>query len=547
MSKPSQYDVIVVGGGHNGLVHAAYLGKAGLKVLLLEGRSVVGGATSTEEIYPGFKFLTVSYLISLLRPQVIRELELPRHGLEIIPLESTVAPLDGDYFADWPDHDMTRQEIERFSHKDAERYDEFSATMRRLILAVRPLLDLVPPDPTSLEAKDIAQMAKVKGTLDRLDKRDLHTLTRLMTMSGADFLDEWFETEPLKATKSTSGMIGTFLGPRSPGTGYVLLHHYLGELNGAPRSWGFAKGGTGGLSQAIARAARHHGVEIKESSPVDRILIKNGRAEGVVTKAGDEYYADRIVSAAHAKQTFLHMVEPQELPSDYLSDIQRWNTRGPSCKVNLALDGLPDFPAIPKDKRALLRGSIEIAPSVNYLEKAYDDAKYGGWSKRPFMDALIPSLLDPGMAPPGKHVMSLFVQYADYDLEGGWTDEKKAQFLEVVIDTLSEHSPDLRSKILHKHINTPDDLEKKFGLSGGHIFHGELSLPQLFCLRPSPQWANYRTPIENLWMCGSSCHPGGCITGAPGRNAALELLAEIKKESGLSTNALDATLAEVRA
>jgi phytoene dehydrogenase-like protein len=254
----------------------------------------------------------------------------------------------------------------------------------------------------------------------------------------------------------------------------------------------------------------------------------------VATVAGDEYFADRVVSAAHAKQTFLHMVEEHELPADYLADIKRWNTRGPSCKVNLALDGLPDFPAIPKDKRALLRGSIEIAPSVAYLEKAYDDAKYGGWSKRPFMDALIPSLLDPGMAPPGKHVMSMFVQYADYDLQGGWTEEKKAEFLEVVIDTLSEHSPDLRSKILHKHINTPDDLEKKFGLSGGHIFHGELSLPQLFFLRPSPQWANYRTPIENLWMCGSSCHPGGCITGAPGRNAALELLEEMKDAKTLS-------------
>ena len=525
-----KYDAIVVGGGHNGLVHAAYLGKAGLKVLLLEARSVVGGATSTEEIYPGFKFLTVSYLISLLRPQVIRELDLPSHGLEIMPLESTVAPIDGGYFADWPDHDMTRQEIERFSPKDAERYDEFGATMRRLILGVRPIMDMIPPDPTSLKPEDLMQMAKVKGTLSRMEKRDFHMLSRLMTMSAADFLDEWFETEPLKATKATSGVIGTFLGVRSPGTGYVLLHHYLGELNGVPRSWGFAKGGTGGLSQAIARAAKANGVEIRESSPVARIIIKDGRAVGVATVSGDEFTADRVVSAAHAHQTFLHMVEEKELPEDYLRDMRRWKTRGPSCKVNLALDGLPDFPAIPKDKKALLRGSIEIAPSLNYLEQAYDDAKYGGWSKRPFMDALIPSLLDPAMAPPGKHVMSLFVQYADYDLKGGWTDAKKAEFLEVVIDTLSEHSPDLRSKILHKHINTPDDLEKKYGLSGGHIFHGELTLPQLFFLRPSPQWANYRTPIENLWMCGSSCHPGGCITGAPGRNAALELLAEMKQK-----------------
>ncbi len=526
-----KYDAIVVGGGHNGLVNAAYLGKAGLKVALLERRPVVGGATITEEIHPGFKYLTGSYLISLLRPQVIRELELPKHGLEILPLESTVAPLpDGNYFADWPDHDMTRLEIERFSRKDAENYDEFNATMRRIIFGVKPIMDMIPPDPTSLEPHDLAQMARVRGTLDRMERRDFHTLCRLMTMSAADFLDEWFETAPLKAIKSTSGIIGTFLGVRSPGTGYVLLHHYLGELNGVPRAWGFAKGGTGGLSQSIARSARAHGVEIFEDTPVEQILIENGRAVGVATLKGDEFRADRIISAAHAHPTFLKMVDSKHLPEDYLADINRWRTRGPSCKVNLALDGLPDFPAIPKSKKALLRGSIEIAPSVDYLEKAYDDAKYGGWSKRPFMDALMPSLLDPGMAPPGKHVMSLFVQYADADLKGGWTDQKKAEFLDVVVDTLSEHSPDLKDKILHKHIMTPDDLEKIFGLTGGHIFHGELTLPQLFFMRPSPQWANYRTPIKDLWMCGSSCHPGGCITGAPGRNAALEIIAEAKEK-----------------
>lgn len=526
-----KYDAVVIGGGHNGLVNAAYLGKAGLKVALLERRPVVGGATITEEIYPGFKYLTGSYLISLLRPQVIRELELPKHGLEILPLESTVAPLpDGNYFADWPDHDMTRQEIERFSRKDAENYDEFNATMRRIVFGVKPILDMIPPDPTSLEPHDLAQMARVRGTLDRMERRDFHTLCRLMTMSAADFLDEWFETAPLKAIKSTSGIIGTFLGVRSAGTGYVLLHHYLGELNGVPRAWGFAKGGTGGLSQSIARSARSHGVEIFEDTPVERILVENGRAVGVATTKGDEFRADRVISGAHAHPTFLKMMDPKDLPEEYLADINRWRTRGPSCKVNLALDGLPDFHAIPKNKRALLRGSIEIAPSVDYLEKAYDDAKYGGWSRRPFMDALMPSLLDPGMAPPGKHIMSLFVQYADADLKGGWTDQKKAEFLEVVVDTLSEHSPDLKDKILHKHIMTPDDLEKVFGLTGGHIFHGELTLPQLFFMRPSPQWANYRTPIKNLWMCGSSCHPGGCITGAPGRNAALEILSEVKEQ-----------------
>ncbi len=527
----SEYNVIVVGGGHNGLVNAAYLAKAGLKVLLLERRSMVGGATITEEHFPGFKFLTGAYLISLLRPEIVRELELPKHGLQIIPLESTVAPLpDGNYFADWPDHDLTRQEIERFSRTDGERYDEFSVLMRRLVLGMQPILDLVPPDPTSLAAKDLAQMARVRGCLDRFERDDLYTLARLMTMSVADFLDEWFETEPLKAIKSTSGIIGSFLGVRSPGTGYVMLHHYLGELNGVPRAWGFPRGGTGAFSQSIARSARAFGAEILTDAAVAEIAIRNGRAYGVVTEDGREFTADRIVSAAHPKLTFLKMVGRQHLPDQFVADIENWGSRGPSCKVNLALDGLPTFAAIPESKRALLRGSIEIAPSTAYLERAYDEAKYGGWSTRPFMDALIPSLLDPGMAPPGQHIMSLFVQYADAELKGGWTAEKKEQFLDVVVETLAEHAPDLPSKILYRHIMTPDDLEKVFGLAGGHIFHGELSLPQLFFLRPSPGWADYRTPVENLWMCGSGAHPGGCITGAPGRNAAVELLAEVKNE-----------------
>ena len=524
MSK-HHYDAIVIGGGHNGLVNAAYLAKAGKRVLVLERRHTVGGAAVTEEIYPGYKYLIASYLISLLRPDVIQDLQLARHGLEIMPLESTFMPLpDGNYLADWPDHDATRYEILRHSKRDAEAYDEYAVMMRRLALSIRPLLDMIPPDATSLEPKDLETMAKVRGVLHNLSRDDFHLLSRLMTMSAADFLDEWFESPALKGTKATSGIIGTFMGPRSPGSGYVLLHHYLGDVDGVFRSWGFAKGGNGAMTQAIASAAREAGVEIKVNASVAQVIIKNGEAKGVALEDGDEYTADIIVSNADAKRTFLKLVEPKHLPDEFVSDVKRFRTASPSCKVNLALDGLPHFTALPKGKEALLRGSIEIAPSVDYLEQAYDDAKYGGWSRKPFMDALIPSLIDPGMAPPGKHVMSMFVQYASSDLEGGWNEEKKAQFLDIVIDTLAEYSPNLKDLILHKHIMTPWDLENTFGLTGGHIFHGELALQQLFFLRPSPQWSNYRTPINNFYMCGSSTHPGGCITGAPGRNAALAIL-----------------------
>lgn len=522
-----KYDAIVIGGGHNGLVHAAYLAKAGKKVLLLERRHTIGGATVTEEIFPGFKYLPGAYLISLFRPQVIRELELARHGLELMPLESTVVPLhNGDYFADWPDHDLTRLEISRFSRKDAESYDEFSIMMRRLSLAVKPIVDMLPPDPHRCSPKDLEGMLKVRGALGTLNRQEFHMLWRLITSSAADFLDDWFETAPLKAIKSTSGIIGTFLGVRSPGTGYNMLHHYLGEIDGVRRAWGFAKGGTGGLSKAIASAAREAGVTIMESAPVHKVLVENQTAVGVVLENGDEYRADRVISNADAKRTYLKLVDEKELPDDFVSEIRRYRIASPACKVNLALDRLPTFSAIPKEKSALLRGSIEIAPSVDYLEQAYDDAKYGGWARRPFMDALIPSLLDPAMAPPGKHIMSLFVEYASSELEGGWTAAKKAEFLEVVVDTLAEYSPDLKEVLLDKHIMTPADLEERFGLTHGHIFHGELALHQVMFLRPTAAWSHYQSPIRNLWMCGSSTHPGGCITGAPGRNSALELLKE---------------------
>ena len=523
-----KHDAIVIGAGHNGLVHAAYLARAGYKVVVLERRHIVGGAGVTEEIYPGFKYLPGAYLISLLRAEVIRELELPKYGAELIPLESTFAPQpDGNYLADWPDHDLTRAEILRHSARDADAYAEYAAAMRRLALAIKPLLDLTPPNPAS--PRDPQTMAHIAARLRAMPREDFDLLGRLLTMSAGDFLDDWFESDALKGTKCTSSIIGTFLGPRSPGSGYVLLHHYVGAIDGVFRAWAFAKGGTGALTGAIADAARAAGAEIRTEAPVARVLIKNGQAIGVVLANGDELYADRVISNADAKTTYGKLVERHELPDELHADIARYRTTSASCKVNLALDALPTFTALPKDKQALMRGSIEIAPSIDYLEQAYDDAKFGGWSQRPFMDALIPSLLDPGMAPPGKHVMSIFVQYASSDLSGGWTAAKKAEFLDRTIDTLADYAPDLKSKILHKHIMTPADIEERFGITDGHIFHGELSLHQLFFLRPAPGWAQYRTPIKGLWMCGSSTHPGGFICGAPGRNAAREIIAEDRR------------------
>jgi phytoene dehydrogenase-like protein len=525
-----KFDAIVIGAGHNGLVHAAYLARAGLRVLVLERRGVVGGATVTEELYPGFRYLTGSYLISLLRPEVIRELELARHGLELMPLESTFLPLlNGDYLAEWPDHDATRHEIARHSARDAEAYDEYSRTLRRIAQAVKPLLDQAPADPTSTRQRDCERRMRMRECLSALAPPDFHTLTRLLTTSAADFLDGWFESDALKGTKATSGIIGTFLGPRAPGTGYVLLHHYLGEIDGALRAWGFARGGTGALSRALSSAAQAAGAQVRVDAPVERIAVRNGAATGVVLEDGEELAAEVVVSNADLHRTFLKLVDAGDLPEEFLADVRRVRMRGPSCKVNLALDALPRFTALPKQHSALLRGSIEIAPSIDYLERAYDDAKHGGWSRRPFMDALIPSLLDPSMAPPGKHVMSIFVQYADRELEGGWNEAKRAEFLEVVIDTLAEYAPGLPEIILHKHIMTPWDLEREFGLSGGHIFHGELALHQLLFLRPVPEYSQYRSPIRRLYLCGSSTHPGGCITGAPGRLAAFEVLRDFQK------------------
>jgi phytoene dehydrogenase-like protein len=384
------------------------------------------------------------------------------------------------------------------------------------------------PDPTSLALKGLKDLVSIGRRFKNLPIDDKYNQLQLMMMSAADFLDQWFETDVLKATMSASGIIGTFLGVRSPGTAYVLLHHYMGEIDGAFRSWGLVRGGTGAISNAIGSAAREAGVEIRTEVPIARILLENGQAKGVVLENGDEIRANVISSSVDPRLTFLKMIGVEHLPPDFAEGVNRYKFRGSSGKVNLALDALPNFKCLPGEGPHL-RGAISVSPSVEYMERAYDDAKYGRYSRRPYIDIVIPSLTDPSVAPPGKHVMSCFVQYAPYHLREGTWDEKRDEFGETVIDTLAEYAPNIRDIILHRQVLTPLDIERKFGLSEGNIFQGELSLEQLFFLRPVPGWAQYRTPIRNLYMCGSATHPGGGIMGASGRNAAQKILRDWKR------------------
>jgi len=521
---PAPYDAIVIGGGHNGLVCAAYLARAGKRVLVVERRERVGGAAVTEEVFPGFKFSVFSYVVSLLRPGIIRDLDLARHGLHILPLESTLTPLpNGDYLAQWGDHDRNRRELARHSLRDAEAYDEFGRLMHQMARAVKPVLDMIPPDPASLGPRELAGVSRLASHFRGLGARHFGALTKLMTMSAADYLDEWFETEALKATKSASGIIGTLLGPRSPGTAYVLLHHYMGEIDGVSRAWGFAKGGNGSVTAAIAGAAQAAGAQIRTAAPVARVRVAGGRAQGVVLESGEEISAGLVISNADPRRTFLGLVGEAHLPGEFVTALRRFKFRGASGKVNLALGEPPDFTCLPGNGPHL-RGAISISPSVDYLERAYDEAKYGEFSRRPYMDIIIPSMIDPGMAPPGKHVMSIFAQYAPYHLNGGWSAARREAFGDAVVDALAEYAPNLKPAILHRQVITPADIEETVGLTEGNIFQGELTLQQMFFLRPAPAWARYRTPIRGLYQCGSGTHPGGGVMGAPGRLAARAIL-----------------------
>ena len=529
-----RYDAVIIGGGHNGLVSAAYLARAGMKTLVLERRHVLGGAAVTEELFPGFRFSVFSYVVSLLRPEIIRELQLPRHGLDILPLDGTFTPLrkgdgpkagGGDYLWRVNDHGRTVRELRRWSPSDAEAYEEYGQLMVDMARFIKPILSIVPPDLTSLDPRPLRPLAGLARTFQRLPERQQAVFVQLMTMSAAEFLDQWFETDPLKATMGASGIIGTFQGIRSPGTAYVLLHHYMGEIDGAFRAWGIPKGGTGGVSEAIASAARALGAEIRTEAPVARIIVKRGNAVGVALEDGEEIRAKTVMSSVDARRTFVDLLEPGTLRPEFEEEVRRFKFRGSSGKVNLAVDRLPDFTCLPGEGEHL-RGAISFSPTVDEMEQAYDDAKYGRWSRKPYIDMIIPTLVDPSMAPPGKHVISCFLQYAPYKLapELGTWDENREKFGDAVIDRIAEFAPNIRDVILHRNVQTPLDIERTTGLSEGNIFQGELSLEQLFFNRPVPGYSRFRTPIRDLWLSGSSTHPGGGIMGANGRIAAMEVL-----------------------
>jgi phytoene dehydrogenase-like protein len=523
-----RHDVIVVGAGHNGLVAACYLARAGLDVLVLERNDYVGGAAVSRRLYGDFIYSNCSYVCSLLRPEIMRGLELPRFGLQIIPYEGGCTMMrDGGHLALYDNHDALRREIARHSKRDAEAYDRFSTDVIRQCKFIKPLLMREPPDPTSFRPRDLMELLYLGRRLNALGEDRMYDTLRFWTMSAADFLDEYFESEIVKAHFAGSSIIGTALGPRSPGTAYVLLHHYMGDIDDTVGAWGFARGGMGAVTQALGASLEASGGTIRAGAPVARILVRNGRARGVVLASGEELEAATVVSNMDVKRTFLDTVEPEHLPEEFLTAVRRFKIRGSSGKLNIALDGLPQFPAIPAGSPAI-RGDLHLTDSLEMMERAYDDWKAGRWSAAPYVDMLIPSQIDPTMAPDGKHYMSVFVQYCPYALaDGPWTDAKRQAFGATVIEAIARQSPDFKSLILHAEIRTPWDIENEVGLTEGNIFQGELTMDQLLFNRPVPGYAQYRTPVDGLYLSGSSTHPGGGVMGAPGANAARRILRDL--------------------
>jgi phytoene dehydrogenase-like protein len=525
-----KWDAIVVGAGHNGLVNACYLQRAGLDVLVVEKNDWVGGAAVSRSLTPGFTYSNCSYVCSLFRPEIMRDLELPKFGLQVISYEGgAVFTQDGDYLANYRDHHAHRREFARFSRRDAEAYDRYSRDVTRQCRFIQPLLMRTAPDPTSLRPRDLGELMYLGKKFAGLGAAEMAQTLRFWTMSISDFLDEYFETDVIKANFSISGIIGTALGPMSPGTAYVLLHHYMGEVDGSVGAWGYARGGMGAITKALADSFRASGGTIRTGAEVDHVLISGGRAKGIVLAGGEEIYGGLVISNADVKRTFLNLVDAKELPEIFLRRVKNFRMRGSSGKVNIALDSLPEFPALP-DGCPSIRGDLHFTDSVGRMERAYDDWKAGRWSADPFLDVMIPTTLDPTMTSPGKHFMSCFVQYCPPKVEGrDWTDADRDAFGETVISQIADYSPGFRDRIVHMEVRTPRELEAEVGLTEGNIFQGELTFDQLLFNRPVPGYAQYRSPIGGLYMCGSSTHPGGGVMGAPGRNAAAEILRDLKR------------------
>ncbi|UWQ74309.1 NAD(P)/FAD-dependent oxidoreductase [Leisingera sp. M658] len=536
MGQHDRYDAIVAGAGHNGLTAACYLAKAGLKVLVVEKNDWIGGAAVSRSLHEGWTYSNCSYVCSLLRREIVRDLELPKYGLQVIPYEGGASfSRDGDYFAYMSGHDALRREISRHSVHDADAYDRFSQTVIRQCRFIRPFLLRNAPDPSSLKPRDIGELLFLIKQAHGLGKKELGETLRFWSMSIGDFLDEHFENDLIKAHIAGAGIIGTGLGVYSPGTAYVLLHHYMGDVDGAIGAWGFARGGMGAISNALGACFEEAGGTIVTGSGVERFLVNNGKVTGVALENGDEYHAPVVASNMDVKRTFLKHTGQEHLPEDFTKAVKRFKIRGSSGKLNIALDALPEFPAAPKGA-PFLRGDLHCSESLNELERAYDDWKEGCWSQNPYFDMLIPSQIDPTMAPPGKHMMTVFVQYAPYDLEVGgvragtnWNGQTRGAFADCVFDKLEQACPDIRSKTLHAEIRTPWDIEQEVGLTEGNIFQGELTFDQLLFNRPVPGYAQYDTPIDGMYIVGSSAHPGGGVMAAPGANAAKEILRNIGK------------------
>ncbi len=526
MNRVESYDAIVVGGGHNGLVNAAYLAKAGLKTIVLERRHLVGGAAITEELIPGFKFTTFSYAISLLRPEIVQELDLVGHGFMVLPMVNTFQPgYNGEHLILGSDPDTNYHEIARHSIEDAEAAQDLDHLISRMARAIKPWMDRIPPNRLSSDPVEVNALNELKVYLEDLDPEVRDLIEKCTTCSIAEILDEYFETDLIKAMYASSGIIGSKCGPRDQESGLVWLFHKLGEYDGLPGSWGFHKGGNGGFTQALARSVETFGGEVRINAGVDKVLYEDGKVLGVLLQDGSTLKANLVVSALDPRQTFTRLVEPGDLPKDLVDCIANLKFQGTAAKVNFALSSIPTFPGL-EGREDIYKGFTNIGPSIDYLQEAFGDCEDGKFSRRPFLDCCIQSTIDPEMSPPGNHIMSCFVMYAPYHLnQTDWNSERE-NLADTVESTLAEFFPGFSDLVLHREIVTPQDIEELVGLSEGNIFAGELFKSQLFLDRPAPGWNQYRTPIEGYYQCGSGTHPGGCVSGGPGRLAAQQILGD---------------------